>query len=152
MQPAKALFTIRAGGKTRGERRHYIPRGEGCSGNRSARNTPGLPAATFGRFSVRGPAAWRKDGGTRKNTNMMLCLCKALRCPLWLTSIPQANTGQVDVPRLSETLLPSVAPEQLRVLVRLVDVRPFLHNPAKSLQSLLSLKSFCPKSFSLTSR
>src|SRR6266478_5070603 len=86
---AMAPLTIRAGGKTRGERRHCIPRGEGSSSNRSARNAPGLPAATFGRFSVRGPAAWRKDGGTRKNTNMMLCLCKALRCPLWLTSIPQ---------------------------------------------------------------
>src|SRR6266478_1644718 len=33
---------------------------------------------TFGRFSVRGPAAWRKDGGTEKNSNTMYGACKAL--------------------------------------------------------------------------
>src|SRR6266571_3728595 len=74
-QPAKALFTIRPGGKTRGERRHCIPREEGSSSNRSARNTPELPAATFGRFSIRGPAAWRKDGGTKKTlTRCFACV------------------------------------------------------------------------------
>src|SRR5712691_12214267 len=77
----------RAGARTREERRRFVPRGEGLWSDRST--LVGSPVKTFGRFSVRGPAAWRKDGGTRKNTNTMFCLCKALRCLLWLTSTPQ---------------------------------------------------------------
>ena len=34
---------------------------------------------------VRGPAAWRKDGGTEKNSNTMFIACKALRHNLWPT-------------------------------------------------------------------
>jgi hypothetical protein len=52
--------------------------------NRSIPRTLGSPADTFGRFSVRGPAAWRKDGGTGKNSNTMRKQCKALRHWLWL--------------------------------------------------------------------
>src|SRR5216684_5920423 len=54
---------------TREERRRFVPRGEGLWNDRSTRH--GSPVKTFGRFSVRGPAAWRKDGGTEKNSNTM---------------------------------------------------------------------------------
>src|SRR5713226_2242189 len=37
------------------------------------------PVKTFGRFSIRGPAAWRVDGGTGKNTNTIPRCCKAYR-------------------------------------------------------------------------
>src|SRR6266481_6329239 len=57
----------RVGAKAREERRRFVPRGEGLSSNRSIPRTLGSPADTFGRFPVRGPAAWRKDGGTGKN-------------------------------------------------------------------------------------
>src|SRR5712692_7944514 len=67
--------------KTREKRRRFVPRGEGLWSHRSA--LLGSPAKTFGRFSVRGPAAWRKDGGTGKNTNTMRRACKALRNELW---------------------------------------------------------------------
>ena len=33
---------------------------------------------TFGRFSVRGPAAWRLNGGTEKNDNTNFLGCKGL--------------------------------------------------------------------------
>src|SRR6267378_1660557 len=62
---------------TREERRRFVPRGEGLWNDRSTRH--GSPVTTFGRFSVRGPAAWRKDGGTEKNSNTMRVACKALR-------------------------------------------------------------------------
>src|SRR5439155_154026 len=75
LPPARMVNRAFAGCKKGGERRHYTSRGEGSSSNRSARNTPGLPAATFGRFSVRGPAAWRKDGGTEKTlTRCFACV------------------------------------------------------------------------------
>lgn len=32
---------------------------------------------------VQSPAAWRKDGGTGKNSNTMFLLCLALRYELW---------------------------------------------------------------------
>src|SRR5258708_26516590 len=67
----------RAGAKTREKRRRFVPRGEGLWSHRST--LLGSPAKTFGRFSVRGPAAWRKDGGTGKNSNTMRRTCKALR-------------------------------------------------------------------------
>jgi len=51
--------------------------GEGLWSDRST--LVGSPVKTFGRFSVRGPAAWRKDGGTGKNSNTMRNACKALR-------------------------------------------------------------------------
>src|SRR6267378_2424323 len=70
-----------AGVKTREERRRFVPRGEGLWSDRPTHL--GLPAKTFGRFSVRGLAAWRKDGGTEKNTNTMRTACKALRYDLW---------------------------------------------------------------------
>ena len=72
-----------ARGKTREKRRRFVPRGEGLSSNRSIPETQGSPADTFGRFSVRGPAAWRKDGGTGKNCNTMCKACKALRYMWW---------------------------------------------------------------------
>src|SRR5216684_1332419 len=71
----------RAGAKTREKRRRFVPRGEGLWSHRSTLLRS--PAKTFGRFSVRGPAAWRKDGGTGKNTNTMRRACKALRNELW---------------------------------------------------------------------
>src|SRR6266852_2417789 len=70
-----------AGVKTREERRRFVPRGEGLWSDRPTHL--GLPAKTFGRFSVRGLAAWRKDGGTEKNSNTMRTACKALRYDLW---------------------------------------------------------------------
>src|SRR5207245_1164345 len=65
----------------REERRRCIPRGEGLSSDKSTFLR--LPVKTFGRFSVRGPAAWRKDGGTEKNSNTMRNGCKALRYKVW---------------------------------------------------------------------
>src|SRR5882757_2172965 len=62
--------------RTREERRRFVPRGEGLWFNRSTVHRS--PVKTFGRFSVRGPAAWRKDGGTGKNSNTMYSACKAL--------------------------------------------------------------------------
>src|SRR6267378_4942087 len=66
-----------AGAKLREERRLFVPRGEGLWSDRST--LLGSSVKTFGRFSVRGPAAWRKDGGTGKNSNTMRTACKALR-------------------------------------------------------------------------
>src|SRR5712664_113965 len=74
----------RVGAKAREGRRRFVPRGEGLSSNRSIPKTLGSPADTFGRFSVRGPAAWRKDGGTGKNSNTARKPCKAFRHRLWL--------------------------------------------------------------------
>src|SRR6266851_1322576 len=73
----------RVGAEAREGRRRFVPRGEGLSSNRSIPRTLGSPADTFGRFSVRGPAAWRKDGGTGKNSNTMSKPCKAFRHTLW---------------------------------------------------------------------
>ncbi len=67
--------------RTREERRRFVPRGEGLWFDRST--LQGSPVKTFGRFSVRGPAAWRKDGGTGKNSNTMCGACKALRYNWW---------------------------------------------------------------------
>jgi hypothetical protein len=66
-----------AGARTREERRRFVPRGEGLWNDRSTHVWS--PVKTFGRFSVRGPAAWRKDGGTGKNSNTMFAACKASR-------------------------------------------------------------------------
>src|ERR1700674_3198530 len=71
-----------AGAKPREERQLFVPRGEGLWSDRSTHL--GSSVKTFGRFSVRGPAAWRKDGGTGKNSNTMRTACKALRYDLWL--------------------------------------------------------------------
>src|SRR5258707_5700345 len=71
----------RAAARTREGRRRFVPRGEGLWSDRSTLH--GSPVKTFGRFSVRGPAAWRKDGGTGKNSNTMRNACKALRHDLW---------------------------------------------------------------------
>src|SRR6266849_3777464 len=70
-----------AAAKIREERRRFVPRGEGLSSDRSTLH--GSPVKTFGRFSVRGPAAWRKDGGTEKNSNTMRTSCKDLPYKLW---------------------------------------------------------------------
>src|SRR6266436_5246859 len=70
------LFTPWAGVIEREERRRCIPRGEGLWSDKSTLH--GSPVKTFGRFSVRGPAAWRKDGGTGKNSNTTRSTCKAL--------------------------------------------------------------------------
>src|SRR6266700_2845533 len=67
----------------REERRRCIPRGEGLSIVGLILCTQRSPAKTVGRFSVRGPAAWRKDGGTEKNSNTMRTGCKALPYDLW---------------------------------------------------------------------
>src|SRR5713226_9425192 len=64
-----------AAAKIREERRRFVPRGEGLWSDRSTLHRS--PVKTFGRFSVRGPAAWRKDGGTEKNSNTMRSACKA---------------------------------------------------------------------------
>src|SRR6267143_685110 len=72
----------KAGAETREERRRFVPRGEGLWSDRSTHSRS--PAKTFGRFSVRGPAAWRKDGGTEKNSNTTHTACKELRYNLWL--------------------------------------------------------------------
>src|SRR5258708_39978532 len=72
---SQLFATARA--RTREERRRFVPRGEGLWFNRSTVHRS--PVKTFGRFSVRGPAAWRKDGGTGKNSNTMHSACKALR-------------------------------------------------------------------------
>src|SRR5260370_27368029 len=50
-----------AGQKTREESRRFVPRGEALCTDRATHI--GLPAKTFGRFSVRSPAAWRKGWG-----------------------------------------------------------------------------------------
>src|SRR5713101_1558877 len=71
----------RAGARTREERLRFVPRGEGLWSDRSTLHRS--PVKTFGRFSVRGPAAWRKDGGTGKNCNMRRIACKDLRHDLW---------------------------------------------------------------------
>ncbi len=68
---------FKAWAKTREERRRFVPRGKGLWFDRST--VQRSPVKTFGRFSVRGPAAWRKDGGTEKNSNTMRVACKALR-------------------------------------------------------------------------
>src|SRR5258707_3043751 len=73
-----------AGAKPREERRLFVPRGEGLWSDRST--LLGSSVKTLGRFSVRGPAAWRKDGGTGKNSNTMRTACKALRYQLWSKS------------------------------------------------------------------
>src|SRR5439155_400384 len=49
--------TATAGARTGEERRRFVPRGEGLSSDRPTHL--GSPAKTFGRFSVRGLAAWR---------------------------------------------------------------------------------------------
>src|SRR6266481_2452460 len=73
-----------AGAKPREERRLFVPRGEGLWSDRST--LLGSSVKTLGRFSVRGPAAWRKDGGTGENSNTMRTACKALRYQLWSNS------------------------------------------------------------------
>src|SRR5207302_6089900 len=73
---------LRAAAKTREERRRFVPRGEGLSSDGSTLR--GSPVKTFGRFSVRGPAAWRKDGGTEKKSNTVRTACKVRRLRLWL--------------------------------------------------------------------
>src|SRR5256885_14283505 len=74
---ANASLPYTAGARTGEERRRCVPRGEGLWSDRPTHL--GSPAKTFGRFSVRNLAAWRKDGGTEKNTNTMRTACKALR-------------------------------------------------------------------------
>src|SRR5271163_3083412 len=83
--------TARAELKTRVERRRIVPRGEGLSRDKST----GLRSLrqTYGRFSVRGPAAWRLDGGTGKETITRLIECKGLPNRLWDIS---ANHKQRD--------------------------------------------------------
>jgi hypothetical protein len=101
MLPFNNLFAGKPGANSPNKRRLCIPRGEGLSSVRSipqiagspaksARLGParkstrlGSPSKTCGRFSIRGPAAWRKDGGTGKNTNTMFLSCLALPYALW---------------------------------------------------------------------
>src|SRR5580693_7862094 len=78
------MCTTGARGKTRVERRRFVPRGEGLSSDKST----GLRSLrqTCGRFSVRGPAAWRVDGGTGKKITTGIPECKGLRnrwCRSW---------------------------------------------------------------------
>src|SRR6266403_3938592 len=78
MFDANNSFSVHPGSRgnwTRVETTLYSS-GEGLSIDRST--CLRAPVKTFGRFSVRGPAAWRKDGGTEKNSNTMYGACKAL--------------------------------------------------------------------------
>src|SRR5271165_162248 len=77
MPTAVIHCTAGADGKTRVKRRRIVPRGEGLSSDKST----GLRSLrqTCGRFSVRGPAAWRVDGGTEKKITMSIPKCKGLR-------------------------------------------------------------------------
>jgi len=54
----------------REERRLSFPRREGSSRDASVRNRQ--KENTFGRFSFRGPAAWRLDGGTGEKRSMAI--------------------------------------------------------------------------------
>src|SRR5271170_3718465 len=62
--------------KTRVRRRRIDPRGEGLSSDKSTGLRP--LRQTCGRFSVRGPAAWRVDGGTEKKITTSILECKGL--------------------------------------------------------------------------
>src|SRR5438477_7690508 len=98
MPTTATLSTQGAAAIEREERRRCIPRGEGLSSDRST--LVRSPVKTFGRFSVRGPAAWRKDGGTGKNSNTMYGACKDLPYELWLVCITtraRRNPGCVAV-------------------------------------------------------
>src|SRR5882724_9580673 len=77
-----ALFTQGRGNRTRGETALYSSRG-GTFERRANPVQTEITRKTFGRFSVRGPAAWRKDGGTGKNSNTMCSACKDLPYNLW---------------------------------------------------------------------
>src|ERR1700682_340672 len=93
-----------AGAKPREERQLFVPRGEGLWSDRSTHL--GSSVKTFGRFSVRGPAAWRKDGGTGKNSNTMRTACKALRYDLWLLcQRHKCSLACLLMPRLEPTWL-----------------------------------------------
>jgi hypothetical protein len=59
------------------KRRRIVPRGEGLSSDKST-DLRSL-RQTCGRFSVRGPAAWRVDGGTGKKITTSILECKGLR-------------------------------------------------------------------------
>ena len=80
------LFTQWSGAMEREERRRCIPRGEGLSSDKSTLH--GSPAKTFGRFSVRGPAAWRRMAVREKTVT---------RCPshvkLYATTCPHSVSG-----------------------------------------------------------
>ena len=77
MQTASIQCKTGTEAKTRVKRRRIVPRGEGLSSDKST----GLRSLrqTCGRFSVRGPAAWRVDGGTEKKITMSIPECKGLR-------------------------------------------------------------------------
>src|SRR5260370_33597492 len=79
------------------KRADVVPRGEGLWSDRSTHLRS--PVKTFGRFSVRGPAAWRMDGGTGKNTNTMRTACKDLPYNLWL--VWQRPIRRLESPDLS---------------------------------------------------
>src|SRR5215468_6638368 len=81
-----------AGHTAREERRLSIPQLEVSFRNiptgfrlGASFNAKPLKRHTFGRFSVRGPAAWRviSDGGTGRKCITTTCPCKALLKPLW---------------------------------------------------------------------
>lgn len=75
-EPTEIMPATEANGKKREERRRIVPRGEGLSSDKST----GLRSLrqTCGRFSVRGPAAWRVDGGTEKKRITGFAKCKEL--------------------------------------------------------------------------
>src|SRR6266852_6328623 len=79
-----------AGARSREERRSFVPRWEGLWSDRSTLH--GSPVKTFGRFSVRGPAAWRMDGGAGENSNTMRTACKAL--PVLVSVVVQISPSQ----------------------------------------------------------
>jgi hypothetical protein len=76
MQTANMLRKEGAVGKTRVERRRIDPLGEGLSSDKSTALRS--LRQTSGRFSVRGPAAWRVDGGTGKKITTRNLECKGL--------------------------------------------------------------------------
>src|SRR5207302_9089481 len=59
----------------REERRRCFPRGEGLSSDKSTFLR--LPVKTFGRFSVRGPAAWRRMAVREKTVTRCTARVKA---------------------------------------------------------------------------
>src|SRR5438067_4218402 len=108
MPTTATLLTQGAAAIEREERRRCIPRGEGLSSDRSTFLRS--PVKTFGRFSVRGPAAWRKDGGTGENSNTMYGACKDLPYELWLVCHHHKGAAESRMCRSVLTCQPTLLP------------------------------------------
>ena len=77
---------------------------------------------------IQSPAAWRKDGGTGKNSNTMFLLCPALRYALWLS-------------RHRHKQVIATAPQQVRELIpnpqRLLDAKQDLADQLRQIRAAL---------------